>query len=421
MKSEFFRQYFIGTHTRILTKKGYVPRIFFNNGATDLVLKVVQNRFNQLLPQYTYTNERDTNSKWLTKEYEDVRKIVLDYVGGTEEKDTVVYTENATEAINVLSHTYSNLYPDGIVLTTQMEHLANYLPWKERMRIEVIGLTPLGDIDLVDYETKLRKFGGMVKLVVVTGAANVTGVMPPVYKMATLAHQYEAKIFVDTVQLIQHKPFSMKPYGSLEHIDFIAFSAHKCYTGLAGGALVGTKEILEYTKPFEYGAGMTKFVSLDRIIYEDMPAKYEAGYPDILGVLCMGEALKFLERMGIEKISQYEDELRSYLVKGLRTIPKVKIYGEEARGGKIAFVAFNIEGVVPQEVAQILGYEYGIVVASGSIGADVYVQALLGLSPNKAYEQYVKGIDYGVVRVSMCCYNTYAEIDKLINALKNIA
>lgn len=175
--------------------------------------------------------------------------------------------------MNVLAEVFLQDDPEQVVLSTTMEHLANYLPYKARMQTELITIGENGNIDLEDYILKLEKYQGKVKLVAVTGASNITGVVPKYYEMARLAHQYGAKIFVDIVQVIQHLPFTMKPHSNEEHIDFVAFSAHKAYSGLDGGALIGPYDFLEKYLPLDFGSGITKFIDSSRIIYADPPKK----------------------------------------------------------------------------------------------------------------------------------------------------
>ncbi|MGL5715517.1 MAG: aminotransferase class V-fold PLP-dependent enzyme [Paraclostridium sp.] len=414
------RNCIIGVDTPILTTKGYIPRVFFNNSATNLVVKPVKNMLEYLLPIYTYIDIPNANSDKITAMYNNVRNIVLNYVGGDLSKDTVVYTKNATDAINMLSNAFRQESPDKVVLTTKMEHMANYLPYKENMNTVLINLTPEGLIDMADYRLKLEEYKGRVKLVAVTGASNVTGVVPDFYEMARLAHEYGAMIIVDIVQLLQHRPFTMKPHSDPEHIDFVAFSAHKCYTGLDGGALVGNADFLNKYFPIEFGAGITKYIDDEKVIYSNMPTKYETGYPDILGIISMGEALKFLSCVGLDNIANYEKKLYEYLIYKLKEVPGIKIYVENSPQVKIPYVAFNIDSIYFKTVASKLGYDYGIEVTSGVVGSNMYVQFLLGISNEEAYALYESGKGYGVVRVTLAFYNTFYEIDRLAYALKEI-
>lgn len=415
-----YSSYVIGANTVINTNKGCRKRIYFDNGATTLIFKAIEEKINSLYPEYTYIELPNYNSAKITEMYNESREIVKEYLGADKERDISIDVKNATDGINIFANAIFQEDPNQIVLTTKMEHLANYLPYKEKLRTELIEVTPQGNIDLEDYKEKLELYKGKVKYVCVTAASNVTGIITPFYEMARLAHEYGARIFVDIVQLLQHRKFSMKPYNSPEHIDFVAFSAHKCYAGLDGGALIGPSEFFDKYKPLEFGASITKFVNSKSVIYDDSPGKYEAGYPDVLGTICMGTALKTINSIGINRICSIEKQLYWYLLKELKTIPNIKIYGIDSRAVGIPFISFNIKNIPSGKIAEILGYDYGIELAGGKFGADIYVQTLLGFTDEEAYRQYSSGKKYGVVRVSLGFYNTFNEIDELINALKYI-
>ncbi|MCM1990097.1 aminotransferase class V-fold PLP-dependent enzyme [Oceanirhabdus seepicola] len=415
------KKYIIGANTPIETTTGFTPRVYFNNSATTLILKPAMEKFCSLLPIYTYIDVPSSNSEIITKMYEETRDVILELVGGDPNKDIAIFTKNSTEAINVLAQVFFQDAPDQVVLSTTMEHLANYLPYKTRMQTELIKIGENGNIDLDDYVSKLEKYQGRVKLVTVTGASNVTGVIPPYYTMARLAHKYGAKIFVDVVQVIQHFPFTMKPHDCEAHIDFVAFSAHKAYSGLDGGALVGPFNFLKKYLPLDFGSGITKFIDSSQIIYSDPPKKYEAGYPDVLGIITMRAALQFLMKVGLANIDKYERRLYKYLLCKMKEVPSIKIYDDNSPFVGIPYISFNLKGISFKTVASKLGLDYGIEIGKGTVGADLYVQFLLGLSNEEAFEAYNSGKGYGVVRISLGMYNTFEEIDYFICALKKIA
>lgn len=410
----------VGSNTKIYTNNGLRNRIYFNNAATALVLKEVLNKINNLYPRYTYLNLNNYNSKEITEMYYEVENIVKRHIGADINKDTVIYVKNATLGINIFAKILSQIDKDQVILTSKMEHMANYLPYAVRFKVVLIDLLPDGNLDLEDYKNKLELYKGKVKFVCVTGAANITGIVTPIHTMAKLAHQYGAKIFVDAAQLIPHKPIDMKPHNSPEHIDFIAFSSHKFYSGLDGGALVGPLEFFNKYLPFEYGGHMTNFVSTEKIILKDSPNRYEAGYPNIVGIITMGTALKFISRIGINNIEKIENSLYRHLLDGLKQIPNIILYGTEANTPHIPIISFNFKGIYHSTISKILGYDYGIEMASGKSAADIYVQNLLGLTNEQAYELYQKGIDYGVLRVSLGFYNTHEEIECFLKILRSV-
>lgn len=401
--------------------RGFLPRAYLNNAATPQVARPIIEDFLRALPCYAYDNEQNAISRKLRADYNEVREIVLDYIGGDRGRDTVIYTPTTTTAINLLAHIMRQYDPNQVMITTRMEHMANYLPWKENFKTALVGITPDGQVDMNDYQSKLEEYRGRVKLVAVTGASNITGVIPPFHEMARLAHAYGAWIFLDAVQLVQHKPFAMKPYGDPEHIDFLSFDGHKCYTGQSGGVLVGPKDFFNLWRPMIYGAGITDFVSESQIVYRDAPERYEAGYPDFMGILSLGSALRFLKKAGMSRIVRYESRLYTHLVGALKKIPGMILYGTGEPACHAPFVAFNLKGVPFQELSRCLGDEYGIAVASGTSGANLYVQDLLGLTDEKAYALYQSGQNYGIVRASIGLFNSCADIDRLTDALKAIA
>ncbi|MDR0266643.1 aminotransferase class V-fold PLP-dependent enzyme [Paenibacillus sp.] len=415
------RNCFFGTDTLISTHYGFTSRVFLNSAATPLVAKPAIQELYNTLPIYSYGNEPNALSAQLTSKYNEVRDIVMDFIGADSSLDTVIYTANTTSAINILSQVYYEHDPDQIVLTTRMEHMANDLPFRERMKTLLVGLTPDGNVDMNDYAAKLEQYSGQIKLVAVTGASNITGIIPPFYEMAAMAHSHGAKIFVDAVQLVQHKSFTMKPRGDASHIDFVSFDGHKFYTGQSGGVLVGDRAFLDQYKPLIYGAGITEFVSTSEIIYKGSPERYEAGYPDFLGIISLGAAIRFLNRIGMKNVEEWERGLYRYLIRRLSQIPNLILYSNVYDNIRTPFVAFNLKGMSYKTLANKLGYGYGIDIGAGTNGANLYVQDLLGLTNEQAFSLYRSGEGYGIVRASIGLFNNYNDIDRLADVLKSIS
>lgn len=415
------RSCFYGTDTPINTDFGVTSRVYLNNAATPLVAKPAIQELYKILPIYSYGNEPNALSAQLTEKYNEVRDIVTDFIGADTSLDTVIYTANTTSAINILSQVYYEHDPDQIILTTRMEHMANYLPFRERMKTVAVRITPEGDVDMNDYAAKLEQYRGQIKLVAVTGASNVTGIIPPFYDMAAMAHQYGARIFIDAVQLVQHKSFTMKPHGDASHIDFVSFDGHKFYTGQSGGVLVGDRAFLDQYKPLIYGSGITEFVSSSKIIYKGSPERYEAGYPDFLGIISMGATIRFLNGIGMKNVEVWEQGLYRYLISRLSQIPGLTLYGDVYRNTRTPFAAFNLNYMPYRTLASHLGFGFGIDIAPGTNGANLYVQDLLGLTDDQAFSLYQSGEGYGIVRASIGLFNNYEDIDRLADALLSIS
>lgn len=411
------RSYFYGTDTPIDTHFGVTSRVYLNNAATPLVARPAIQELYKTLPIYSYGNEPNALSAQLTAKYNEVRDIVTDFIGADASLDTVIYTSNTTTAINILSQVYYEHDPDQIVLTTRMEHMANYLPFREKMRTVAVGITPEGDVDMDDYASKLEQYKGQIKLVAVTGASNITGIIPPFYDMAAMAHRYGARIFVDAVQLVQHKSFTMMPHGDASHIDFMSFDGHKFYTGQSGGVLVGDRTFLDQYKPLIYGSGITEFVSSSNIIYKGSPERFEAGYPDFLGIISLGATIRFLDGIGMKNVEEWEQGLYRYMISRLSQIPGLILYGNIYRNKRIPFVAFNLKNMPYRTLASNLGFGFGIDIAPGTNGANLYVQDLLGLTDDQAYSLYQSGEGYDIVRASIGLFNNYEDIDRLADAL----
>lgn len=417
-----WRQCFLGVNTSTMTASGMQKRIFLNNGANPLILKSVSEMANELFPCYTYLNEYNCNSKYITKQYNIVREKIAAFVHADTEKDAIIFSRTATEGLNLVASLFQQKEHNGIVLSTCIEHMANYLPFQQRLNTKLIGLTSTGEIDMQQYISLLKRYKGQVKLVTVTGASNATGYIPPYYEMARLAHLYGAKLMVDAVQAVQHMPFSMLPYSDTRHIDFTVFTAHKCYTGLMGAAVIGPKDFFDAdVKPLIIGAGSNSFTDSNRVILAKTPERYEAGYPDIAGITCFGTAIDFLMSCNMNCIEEYEHELRQYFLNGFRQIKGSILYGPTQMDRAIPYMMIGIQGINYKTLAQKLGYLYGIAVSAGIAGADIYTQMLLGLTNEQAYNLYSKGESYGTVRISMGMYNNKSEVDRLLYALNQIS
>lgn len=408
-----FRRLVMDTHSLIPTKKGTVNSIYFDNGGTTPPFKSVIREIKKYTPWYKYVSDKSLKAKFLSELYEESRKSIKQFVNADMEKDTVIYTKNTTEAINILSNAIclQNKGVKPVVLTTYMEHLSNYLPWKYRCNSELVEVTSDGKLSLDDLERKLKKYEGKIKLVTVVGASNVTGYINPIYEIAKLTHKYNAKIFVDAAQLIQHHPIDMTPENEMEHIDYLAFSAHKIYAPFFTGVLIGSKELLNNSYPLCFGAGMTQLVTPDKIILEDSPQRYEAGSNNLLGAIALATAIQTINQIGIEKINEYETNLLHYAINKLKENANVIIYGDTSNiENRVPIIAFNYKNKSHEEVAKYLYDSYGIIVKNGLCGADLYVEKLL------------QGSSYtGVIRISMALYNQTYEIDRVIKALNSLS
>jgi len=420
------RKLVLGVDEKVPLANGkYVTGINFDNAATTPPFISVMEEIMDFAPWYSSIH-RGTGykSRLSSKLYEDGRKIIKDFVNADEYRDIVIYTKSTTESINILCHRLAQESKQHIVLSTEMEHLANDLPWREKFQVEYVGITEEGQLSLYDLEKKLLKYAGKVKLVTVTGASNVTGYINPIYEIAALAHQYGTQILVDGAQLVPHAPIDMKPYDAMDHIDYLVFSAHKMYAPFGIGVLIGHKKTFVKGEPVYKGGGNVRLVSHQFVELEDPPAKEESGTPNVIGVAAFVRGIKTLGSIGMNRIHQYESDLIRYAIEGLQEIPEIKLYCNCDKNEKrVSLISFAMQGMPHDLLAQILSCEAGIGVRSGLFCAHPYVEKLLKMSTEDLeYFHHHHDVPVpGLVRISLGLYNNYHEIDLLVKLLAEIA
>lgn len=392
----------------------------------------VQRIVEDFLPWYASVH-RGTGykSRLSTHLYDHARDVVMRFVGADPSTHTVVFVRNTTEALNLLAHRIA-LKTDGVVLTTSLEHHSNLLPWYRHPH-ELIELTASGRLDLDDLERRLKQHKGKVELVTVSGASNVTGLLPDMHFIARLAHAYGALLAVDAAQLAPHRPFSMGRLDDPDHIDVVAFSGHKLYAPYGSGALVVPIRLLTGGKPMLVGGGTVGLVTRSGISWATGPDLEEAGSPNVVGVVALSAALEILMHFGMQHVAEHERELTRYAVRRLQKIPGLTLYGpswETVLAGtedRLGVFSFNLEGHSYHEVAAIVAHEWGIAVRSGCFCAHLYVAHLLGIAEeeaNEARERLIAALPVdlpGMVRASLGLGNTKEDIDRLACGLEAIA
>ena len=418
-----YRKLIMGLNKEVPVRRGKLKYVNFDNAATTPPFVSVIDSIVKFSPWYSSIH-RGTGykSKVSSKVYEEARHKILKFLGADEKTNTVIFVKNATEGLNKLSY---RLIHDSswVVLSTWMEHHSNDLPWRDKCRVDYVEIDDKGRLCLWDLEQKLRRYGGRVKYVTVTGASNVTGYVNDIHKIAFLAHMYGAKIIVDAAQLSPHGPINMKPDHCVEHIDFVVFSAHKMYAPFGVGAIVGPKKSFIKGSPEYKGGGTVQVVTRYSIVWDDPPFKEEAGSPNIIGVVALVAAIEELSKIGMKKIYKNEKELMNYAVSKLKKIPFIQLYGcYDGCVERVGIITFIVKGIPHGEIAKILSEESAIAVRSGCFCAQPYVQRLLKLS-SKEIEFYKYLPDHkkpGMVRVSFGLYNTKKEVDRLVSELKRL-
>lgn len=417
-----FRNDIVGIKQKVpaLNKKP-LQYINFDNAASTPALHPVLREITDFLAWYSGVH-RGTGYKSLlsSKVYDDCHRIIGQFVNADMDNDTIIMVKNTTEAINKLSYRLT-LAAGDIVVSTVMEHHSNDLPWRRRARVEYAGVNQQGQLNLLDVESKLRRNYPKVKLLTVGGASNVTGHLNPIYDLAEMAHEYRAQILVDAAQLIPHQPIDMKPAADPRHIDYLAFSGHKLYAPFGSGVLIGPKSTFAKGAPEYSGGGTVSMVTSKDIYWAGPPDREEAGSPNVIGAFALAQTIKYLEKIDMLKLAQYEDDLIRYTWNEIQKLPGVKMYGAFPRVGVISF---NLAGIGHSLLGSILCYESGIGVRTGCFCAQPYVRKLLGIDETQEkvslYLEQTPALLPGMVRVSLAAYNTQCEVDRLINSLKTI-
>ncbi len=420
----------LGFDTTVPTIHGDKRYVNLDNAASTPTFKPIADSVTQFLRWYSNvhrgTGFKSQLSSWA---FEESRNIVAKFIGADLSKQVVLFTKNSTEAINKLANRVI-IKPDDIILTSLMEHHSNELPWRRVGDVKHIEINHDGTISRKSFEELLSKYGSRIKLVAITGASNVSGYINDVDYFAKMAHSVGAKFVLDGAQLVPHRPVDVKANDPECAIDFLVFSAHKMYAPFGVGVLVADKETFEHGDPTEVGGGVVDIVTMEEAYWADLPDKEEAGTPDIVGVVALGQAIKMIEQIGWDSIIEHESELIAYALKELAKIPEVKLYGDtnpEQASQRLGVVSFNIGDIPHGLTAAILSYEGGIGVRSGCFCAHTYVKELLHVSDERAakYEAEILARDRtnlpGAVRASFGIYNTCDEVDQLIEMIRKIA
>jgi len=341
------------------------PLVYLDSAATSLKPQVVIDAVNAYNGEYSSNIHRGIYeiAERATGAYESARASVARLINAPEAAE-VVFVKNATEAINLVANSWGrrNIGRGDSIVLTEMEHHANLVPWQLLVQekdgdLEFVPITDDGLLRLEVYEALLH-LGP--KLVAFTHVSNMLGTINPVRRLTEMAHEAGALVLIDGAQAVPHLPVDVQAIGA----DFYVFSGHKMLAPTGSGALWARRELLEAMPPFMAGGDMIREVHLRRSDWNEIPWKFEAGTPDISAQIGLGAAAEYLMTLGMDNIAVHERELAAYAMTTLRReVPSIEIYGPAAefRGG---VVAFNLPGIHPHDVAQILDRS-GICVRAG--------------------------------------------------------
>ncbi|MDH5596891.1 MAG: SufS family cysteine desulfurase [Candidatus Peregrinibacteria bacterium] len=332
--------------------------------------------------------------------YEETRLAAADFIGA-HSKHEIVFTRNATESINLVARSFGDAFLDAgdEVLLTLMEHHSNIVPWlqlKERKGIQVnyIDVDPEGR--LIFDESKITP---RTKLVSISGMSNILGTIPNLKPIIEAAHKVGAKVLVDACQLAVHAPINVQELEA----DFVVMSAHKMYGPTGVGILYGKKELLDQMPPFMGGGEMIQEVFKDHFTAAEAPHKFEAGTPNIAGIVTMKAALNFLSERR-DSFYSHEDELTNYALEKLKTLPYLRLIGPKDMEARGPIISFTMEGVHPHDIAEGLSQKQICIRAGHHCG-----QILMDRMNLPA-----------TARISLAPYNTKEDIDSAIHALEEV-
>jgi cysteine desulfurase/selenocysteine lyase len=373
--------------------------IYFDNAATSFSPEPVVQAVVDFEHQYRANVGRGVHrlTQIASQRYWHAHGKVAQFIGGQE--GVTVFTKNTTEAINMVAQGLSWKRGDHVV-TTILEHHSNLLPWrnltKQGVSVDLIGINTDYTLDLSAIKNTITD---TTRLVAVTHASNVLGVVTPIEKIAEICHEHGALLLVDGAQTVPHLPVDVTRLGC----DFFAFSGHKMLGPTGTGILWMKEPIIE---PTMLGGGMVEIVTKDGYTAAEGYQKYEAGTPNISGGIGLGAAVDYLAAIGMGKIRQHEELLTARLIEGLKTIDRVRIYAPEHAESRIGVVSFTIDGLHPHEVAEQLDESADIMVRSGHHCCQPLMDHL--------------GLAEGTVRASLALYNIGQEIDLFITAVDEI-
>lgn len=381
------------------------PLAYLDSGATSQKPRQVLDAERSYYEQHNANVHRGAHTLGdeSTKVYEEARHKVAHFIGAPRVED-VIFVRNTTEAINLVACAWGvdNIKKGDVVISTLMEHHANMVPWQEVVRglgarLELIGLTEDGQLDMGDYKAKLKL---KPKMVAFTHVSNALGTINPVVVMTKLAHRVGALVLIDGAQAVPHMRVDIKAIGC----DFYAFSGHKMLGPMGIGVLWGRKELLEKMSPFLTGGGMISEVYTDHATWAELPDKFEAGTPNVAGAVGLAAAIDYLEKLGLENVREHDKMIVKYALQELCKVRNLVILGPTDSSVRSGSVSFTYTGVHAHDVATILDSE-GVAIRSGHhctmpLHNHMHVMAS--------------------IRASFNVYSTKEDIDQLVRALAKV-
>lgn len=374
--------------------------IYFDNGATTQKPQVVIDEIANYYKNENANVHRGVHflSGLATDKFEQTRNTIKEFIGAKHNYE-IIFTKGATDSINLVANGYRSLLKKGDeIIISELEHHSNIVPWQicseiSGASLKVIPLTDEGELNMNEFDNLLNS---KTKLIAVSHISNTLGTINPIKYIIEKAHKMGAKVLIDGAQAPSHIPLNMETLGA----DFYVFSAHKLYGPTGVGVLYGKEDALNKLPVYQGGGEMIKDVRFTGTTYADLPHKFEAGTPNIAGVIAFKTAIDFISQLGLKNIVAHEDTLLQYATSELLKIEGVKIYGTAKQ--KTGIISFNIDGIHPYDIGVIVD-KLGVAIRTGHH----CTQPIM--------ERY--NIP-GTARISFAIYNTKEEIDICIAAIK---
>ncbi len=380
------------------------PLIYLDNGATTQKPRRVVERINEGYYNVNANIHRGVHylSQAATDAHEAARDRVQHFIGAAKSSE-VIFTRGTTEAINLIAFSFAEacLKEGDEVIVSVMEHHSNIVPWqmlekRKGIRLRVIPMTEKGELCMDEYRAL---FNDRTRLVSVMHVSNVLGTINPVKEIIELAHSHDVPVLIDGAQAVPHTRINVVELDA----DFYVFSAHKMYGPTGIGVLYGKEAWLDRLPPYQGGGEMIARVSFEGTTYNELPFKFEAGTPDYIGSTALSAAIDFMEEKGIEQIAEYEHQLLEYATKRLLEVEGLRIIGQADH--KCSVISFLVGNIHHFDMGTLLD-KLGIAVRTGHHCAQPLMQSL-----------HIEG----TVRASFACYNTFDEVDQLVEGVKRVS
>ena len=374
--------------------------VYFDNGASTQKLQSVINTVSNYYKEENSNVHRGVHflSGLATDKFEESREVIRKFIGAKHDHE-IIFTKGTTDSINLVANGFRSLLKKGDeIIISELEHHSNIVPWQMCCEysgavLKIIPLRDNGELEIGKFESLLSK---KTKLVALSHISNSLGTINPIKEFIEKSHKVGAKVLIDGAQAASHVPLNMQELD----VDMYCFSAHKMYGPTGVGVLYGKEDILNEIPPYQGGGEMIKEVSFEKTTYACLPHKFEAGTPNIAGVIAFKPAIEFISDLGFSTIADHENYLLEYATQEILKIEGVKIYGTSEK--KSGIISFNIDGVHPYDIGVLLD-KMGVAIRTG----------------HHCTQPIMERFNIpGTARISLAIYNTKEEIDICMDSIK---